>query len=417
MYIPTRETCSFSFQSTSYAHQFFVATFHITSLDPIWTVKTGSLFLFRIDAESLYLSEGLLFTVKDFDALGGHERLGIIYVAPKDIYEAKGERMEYKLLPPPGSKKKMVPGYMAVRCRRASESDVQFMEENIYVKNKSDVHKGVDPATEQAGNVGALTSFLTRQRRTIKWGDREVIEYKMRPGPDPKRIEETTWMTDKLIQEETLKDSHHWMDVGSGRLGRLFVEILGCDDLPNLDFGGRPKTDAFVAMVYEDAFIKTDVVSDCLNPRWLPWMKRAGIFHIYHSSSQLFLGVFDCDDSVNPAQDHDMVGRVAVDLTNLRRDTMYVLKYDLYTTSKLSTRHKHGTMTVRLRMEIDDDRALLLSNLEPPPEFYVNTKTRKDFRVVRFTCQGKHGTYLLLSFCRFRWVPLTHEFLLLLNTR
>ena len=72
----------------------------------------------------------------------------------------------------------------------------------------------------------------------------------------------------------------------------------------------------------------TDVIDDSLNPRWLPWTKRAFIFHIFHSSSQLFLGVFDYDAGINPADDHDLVGRISVDFSNLRKDIVYNVSKD-----------------------------------------------------------------------------------------
>lgn len=116
-------------------------------------------------------------------------------------------------------------------------------------------------------------------------------------------------MTKKQIGEECLKDSHKWVDSGSGRLGTLYLEVLGCDDLPNMDTGGFAgnKTDAFVAIVFEDTFVTTDIIDDCLNPRWMPWSKRAFVFHLMHSSSEVFLGVFDYDCSLNPADDHGKV--------------------------------------------------------------------------------------------------------------
>ncbi|KAL7573033.1 hypothetical protein ACA910_018725 [Epithemia clementina (nom. ined.)] len=365
-------------------------TLHISNtLDPIWTVKTGSLFLFTVDPETLFLSEGLLFTVKDYDTFGANEKLGYFYVSPTLIYKARGERWEFKLLPMQGSKKTKIPGYVGIKCRRATEYDIEFMNEHVYKSLKTGGMNKMDLTTEQKGGQGALVSYFRRQTRMTKEGRRE---YKIRPGPDPKRVEETTWMTRDAIETETYHDSQHWIDVGSGRLGKLFVEILGCEDLPNLDIGGRNKTDAFVALVYEDAVVKTDVVDDCLNPRWLPWTKRAAIFHIHHSSSKLYLGVFDFDPSFHPADDHDLVGRVTVDLANLRPDSIYVLKYDLYTTSRVSDRKRNGTLTLRLRLEIEDERLVLLSNLEPPPDFYVNAKTRKDYRVIMYTCTGKYDT-------------------------
>jgi hypothetical protein len=199
-------------------------------------------------------------------------------------------------------------------------------------------------------------------------------------------------MTKKDIEVETPKDSQNWIDVGTGKLGRLFVEILGCDGLPNLDSGGFAgnKTDTFVSLVYEDSTLQTDIIDDSLSPRWLPWTKRAFIFHVFHSSSQLFLGVFDYDESLNPADDHDLIGRVSIDLTNLQKDTIYTLKYEIFDTARMTNREGRGFITARVRLEIDDDRKLLLSNLEPPPKMYVNVANRKDFRVIRYTCTGKY---------------------------
>jgi C2 domain len=199
-------------------------------------------------------------------------------------------------------------------------------------------------------------------------------------------------MTKEQIEAESGLESHSWVDSGTGRLGRLFLEVLGCDDLPNLDTGGFAgnKTDAFVSIVYEDTVVTTDIIDDCLSPRWMPWSKRAFIFHMFHASSQIYLGVFDYDVSFNPADDHDLVGRVTVDLSNLRKDTVYTLKYNIYTTSQMSARKRKGTITIRLRLDIDNERQLLLSSLEPPTPMYVNSKKRRDFRVVRYTCTGKY---------------------------
>lgn len=169
----------------------------------------------------------------------------------------------------------------------------------------------------------------------------------------------------------------------------------GVCSLPNLDTGGFAgnKSDAFVSLVFEDSVMVTDVIDDVLSPRWMPWTKRAFIFHLHHSSSQLFLGVFDYDDGL-PTDDHDIVGRVSVDLSNLRPDTVYDLKYGLYTTAKMTGRKKNGSISIRLRLEIEDERSLVMAALEPPPQMYVNVKTRKEFRTVRATINGKHNMEL-----------------------
>jgi hypothetical protein len=376
------------------------------TLDPIWTIATKSLFLLNVNLQDLFRGDGLLCIVHDFDTVGTNERLGSITVPPKTLFDAKGERMEFKLGPPPG-KTNDVPGYLAIRCRRATSEDIEFMKalqsssnsskqllpalENI----KSKVNSAVEAGTiTQMGGAGNIASLLTRHSRIVRLGPNAgQREYKVRPHPDPTRVEETKWMTDEQIQDECWKESSQWIDAGAGQLGRLYVEIIGCDDLPNLDTGGFAgnKTDAFVCLIFEDAVVQTDIIDDTLAPRWLPWTKRAFIFHIMHPSSQLFLGVFDYDGGFNPTDEHDLVGRVSVDISNLRKDTVYTMKYNIYTSARMSQRKKKGSITIRLRLEIDDDRRFLLAALEPPPHVYVNVKTRKEFQVVRYTCTGKYN--------------------------
>lgn len=198
-------------------------------------------------------------------------------------------------------------------------------------------------------------------------------------------------MTEPQIDEEVVKESQNWLDAGSGSLGRIYLEVLECEGLPNLDTGGflGNKTDTFVTAIYEDTIVKTDIIDDCLSPRWLPWSNRAFVFHMMSSSSPLYLGVFDYDPGFD---DHDLIGRVAIDLTNMHKNTTFVLKYDIFPTAKLTDRVKQGSIKIRLRLEVDDERKMLLSALEPPPTVYVNCKSRKEWTTVRYTCQGKVDT-------------------------
>jgi hypothetical protein len=322
------------------------------------------------------------FIVKDYDQLGKDEVLGIVHVNPRILYKAKGQRLELKLQPPMGSRKE-VPGYLVIRCRRASEYDIKFMAD--YEKTRG--QKGVASYEHPPASTGLVKTLTTWNKKKDKEGNKL---YRIRPGPDPKRVDKTEWMTDAALQEEVLKPSLHWTDIGNGELGSVYVEILGCDDLPNMDRGGflGNKTDAFVNMVYEDSACRTDTIDDCLSPRFLPWSNRAFIFHMSHPSSQLFLGVFDFDAGM--LDDHDLIGRVSVDLTNLRKDTEYVLSYNICPSSRVGVREIVGKITIRLRLEIPDQRKVALTALEPPPPVYVNVKKRRDFRVIRETCLGKY---------------------------
>jgi hypothetical protein len=68
-----------------------------------------------------------------------------------------------------------------------------------------------------------------------------------------------------------MKPSYSWVEAGSGSLGKLYVEILKCDNLPNMDsrLGSLEVgyTDAFCCIIFEDSILNTDVIQDDLNPR------------------------------------------------------------------------------------------------------------------------------------------------------
>lgn len=150
--------------------------------------------------------------------------------------------------------------------------------------------------------------------------------------------------------------SANWIEAGSGDLGQLHVEILGCRNLPNMDRAvlGQ-KTDAFASIVFEgkmqsrnmmngqdfsdpksnppetktDAWVTTDVIGQCLSPRWMPWSRRAFVFNIEHPSSALFIAMFDHDSELLTefvsADVHDPIGRIEVQVSNFEPDTIYTL--------------------------------------------------------------------------------------------
>ena len=138
-------------------------------MDPIWTVKTGSLFLWTVESRALFINEGLNLLVKDYDQFGHNEVLGMVNVPPAKLYKAEGERMEFKLKPAPGTKGK-VNGYLAVRCRRASDYDINFM--NKLEKSKDLASHHVEQKTQTGG--GALRSIVTRNEKTEKDGTKKV---------------------------------------------------------------------------------------------------------------------------------------------------------------------------------------------------------------------------------------------------
>ena len=163
-------------------------------------------------------------------------------------------------------------------------------------------------------------------------------QLRVKPRPDPDRPEdETKWLTREQIEAEALKPSTRWVEAGSGDVGKLYFEVIGCDHLPNMDSSTMSlydKTDAFVCTVFEDCIVNTDVIGNDLSPRWMPWSQRAFVFPIRNPSSHLLLGVFDYDPETSlgqlvqrgaQSQVHDAIGRVVINISNFRPGTEYVL--------------------------------------------------------------------------------------------
>ena len=359
------------------------------SKNPIWTLRKGSLFILNVDALELFeADDGLIFEVKEYDSYRKKSRsLGAFNVSPRIIYKWNGERKEFDLKTLSGEKHYDDQGKLALRVRRATDHDVEFLKN--YNKSKKlnicDVADDILPTLETGG--GALKKFVKMYKKTeVSGPDKGKKKYLVRPGPDPKRKIETEWLTKEQIEVEALKPSHSWLDIGSGNLGKIFVEVIACDKLPNMDTGSSfgNLTDAFVSLVYEDCYARTHTVNDCLSPRFMPWSRRAFIFNMMHTSSQLFVGVFDAD-----VTNDDLIGRVSIDLTNFIPNMIYTMKYNIHPTAKCNPREKKcGSITIRVRMELENERTLLLSNFRYPESVYVNSETKKDYKVMHQTVHG-----------------------------
>jgi hypothetical protein len=205
-------------------------------------------------------------------------------------------------------------------------------------------------------------------------------------------------MTEEQINAEALKPSKSWIQAESGSkpIGKMYFEVIGCDNLPNMDSGLlhaatggvlTGKTDSYVCIIYEDSIVNTVVIYDTLCPRWLPWTQRAFVFDIMHPSSQLMLAVLDYD-SVNPMDDDDPIGRVTIDPSNFRPMTDYTMQFELVTSSLVANRKKNGTITVRVRVEWESERKALIKAAMPPPQIYVNVSQHRDFLAAHYAIAG-----------------------------
>ena len=175
-------------------------------------------------------------------------------------------------------------------------------------------------------------------------------------------------------------------NTGNDSGGRVFVEILHCDTLPSCDV--KNKTNAFVSIVHEDAAVTTDVISSCLSPLWMPWTKRAFAFNRMNSLSAMYVGVFH-HDPVNPTG-HTGLGRVTINLQQMRPDHVYLLSYTLYTSSVYTNRVPSGTITLRVRLDGGKfERSLLLETIKPSL-VQLNFKKKKSLSIVKYTVWGDH---------------------------
>ena len=345
------------------------------SLNPIWTIDHKSVFVLDVSIRELFEQpdEGLVLIIKDYDFATEDNYVGLVVVPPSDLYIANGERINYKVQPLVTKKAVSIRsssvGFLSqiaqhfspsitLRFRHATEYDIDFLNACYNKKRASLLQESDDKRS--AGNstirsVMSLNSKRTKQSQTFSDdndGKREKIKkYKVCPSPDPENPKTTAWMTENDLNRNAMIESKKWINFGQDEnhkslFGSLFVEVIKCDGLPNLDLGRAlgNKTDAFVTFVYGNNYGMSDTIDDKLSPRWPSWSRRAFIFHMMNPSQQLHVGVFDYDYESN----HDFIGRVTVDLTNLRPRTIYTLDYSLKKSAMIEKHREEsfGTITV-----------------------------------------------------------------------
>jgi len=248
-------------------------------LNPIWTLKERSLFVLQMTPEEFFsASSGISFVIKDFDAVGSNEIMGYVNINLEELLAGEGKRTGYEIISPKAGKdSELIPvvavtdaassavanagkmtGKLAtkareatgmktavvkhtaklksekkpklfLRFRKATKYDLEFMEA---FQNRSKKYGMYAEETFVPIRIQG-SKFLRRQH---KKGPNKELLHRVRPGPDPSRPkDETEWLTTDQIQTEAEKPSTHWIEAGSGSIGKLYFEVIGCDNLPNLD--------------------------------------------------------------------------------------------------------------------------------------------------------------------------------------
>jgi len=368
-------------------------------------------------------------------AIAGYRLVGSAFVASDDILkrcneerfelDLDGELRKRQQLPAAGSfhsssgSKSSTGGKLALRWRLASQSDLAFLQSLADVDNSTDTAdanrrrirlqspRSHDPLPKSPplltevdehvmtvhSSIKALTSMAPVARESMRYlfSSDDEPRVLVKPHPDPDRLDATTFLTEAELRDECYKPSKYWIQAGSGALGKVYLEILRCRGLPNVDAGESfgNKTDAFVTVVYDDVMVQTDVIDDSLSPMWLPWQRRAFVLRMTHPSTALYVGVTDYD--VGPLE-HENIGRIAIPVgTNFVPGLVYTLTYRLNESSNYTDfgTDDMGTITLRLRVEYDEPRHLLLGKNRPDKQ-WVSATQWKSHRIAKYCVDGPH---------------------------
>jgi C2 domain len=382
--------------------------------NPIWTVSTGAFFLLKSTPAAL-VHQPLAVSVwsKKMDPLLLETAyfLGKAVVDLSEVLTTHGNEERYEIELQDGECiTGMDRGKLTLRFRLAIPLDERFLSllntnpemlkqrsTRLLQADGEEISETTESLlvteaneTKVAGDsfLNVLSSAFTSKRKIDKTSGNEMVLVK--PFPDPTNVKQTTYLSTPEFHNRIMEPSHEWVEAGSGQLGKVFLEVLCCKDLPNVDVGEvvGNVTDSFVSAVFEDAMVQTPVIDDELSPHWLPWTQRAFIFKMMHPASTLYLAAFDYDIGITK---HEPLGRVAINISNFQPDTEYTLTYKLYPSANVTDRSAIGSVTVRLRIEYNDERESLLAALRPRPTFHINVRKEKSLSVLRYTCFGEYG--------------------------
>jgi hypothetical protein len=100
------------------------------SLDPIWTLNSGGLFLLQMTPEDFFsCAGGMSFTVKDYDAVGANEILGRVTLKLDDLLNGTGQRHGYDIVDKVLGENNH--GKLYLRFKEATPEDVEVSNESL----------------------------------------------------------------------------------------------------------------------------------------------------------------------------------------------------------------------------------------------------------------------------------------------
>lgn len=236
-------------------------------LSPIWTLDTDSLFLLKATPDELTQHSLIvsLWTKQRLGPMVTKTFLGRVELPAETLLKrCDGERFEIMVEDELGDDTG-IRGNMCLRLRLATPADSKFVRlwNSSITRNKKELKALLDeednsPGTRLAtvvtetdetqiagasfinalSSAFAATSFYDANNRLKK--------RRVKPHADPKRPKATQYMCPHEMKLESRKHSENWVKAGSGKLGKVHVEVLSCHNLPNVDVGEAMVRDVVV---------------------------------------------------------------------------------------------------------------------------------------------------------------------------
>ena len=180
-------------------------------------------------------------------------------------------------------------------------------------------------------------------------------------------------------------------DADAGRprqIGELKLELIAAAHIKQADL--VTGTDAYAVVVCEGTVAKSATVFDTEMPQWPATSARAFRIPVYHPSSLIQLGLFDCDETLGmrSLDLDDTLGRVTIPLSGLRANTVYDCWHPLQVESFRHHAKKYGSVRLRYSVRWDSEAARVKAVLSPPPSHQIVIKNEATLELVEFTQDG-----------------------------
>jgi hypothetical protein len=122
---------------------------------------------------------------------------------------------------------------IAHMVQQSAQNVTQDLLQNTGASSNSKKRPSIpDQATDlEFRHVNAKQMFQTNSKRTGSKSNTEKL-YRVWPHPDP--VSGIEFLNKKQLEDECQKPSREWVQGGSGDYGSLYIEVLHCDNLPNM---------------------------------------------------------------------------------------------------------------------------------------------------------------------------------------